>query len=251
MATTSTPRKTRLVGIDTARGLALIGLAAIHILPAFDPDTFSPTTQWTLFAGASAAVFALLAGVGLAFSTGGRTPRQGRAMTADRAGVAVRAVLIAALGLGINEFMPSPAPAVGILVFYGMFFLLAIPFLHLRARTLFAAAGFFALAGPVLIHTLREVLPVYASANPTFTDLATAPDTTMAQLLLTGTYPALPYLTYLLAGLGLGRLNLGEIQVQANLLLLGAGLAFGAWLGVNVILRTRRQWHAFTRPAFL
>lgn len=223
-------RRPRLVGIDAARGFALIGLISIHILPAFDPETFAPTLQWSLFAGRSAALFALLAGVGLAFSTGGRIPRQGRAMTADRVGVAVRAVLIAALGLGINELMPSPAPAVGILVYYGVFFLLAIPFLHLRARTLFAVAGFFALAGPVLIHTLRDVLPIYASANPTFTDLATNPGATMAQLLLTGTYPALPYLTYLLAGLGLGRLDLGEIQVQANLLLIGAGVAFGAWL---------------------
>ena len=30
-------RRPRLVGIDAARGLALIGLISIHILPAFDP----------------------------------------------------------------------------------------------------------------------------------------------------------------------------------------------------------------------
>ena len=230
MATTSTPRKTRLVGIDTARGLALIGLAAIHILPAFDPDTFSPTTQWTLFAGASAAVFALLAGVGLAFTSGGRIPHQGPAMTATRVALFVRAVLIASLGFGINGFMPSPTPAVGILVYYGVFFLLAIPFLHFSAKMLFGWAGFFALAGPVLVHIFRDALPVYESASPTFIDLAATPGATLAQLLLTGTYPALPFLAYLLAGLGLGRLDLGEIQVQAILLLVGAGLAVSAWL---------------------
>ena len=235
-ATTGTPRRVRLVGIDAARGLALIGLISIHILPAFDPQTFYPTTQWTAFAGASAALFALLAGVGLAFSSGGRTPHRGRAMTADRVGLLVRAVLIASLGFGINEFMPSPTPAVGILVYYGVFFLLAIPFLHLPAKALFGCAAFFAVAGPVLIYSLRDVLPAYESASPTFTDLVATPGVTLAQLLLTGTYPALPYLTYLLAGLGLGRLDLAEIQVQTILLLAGAGLAVAAWLTYWVLI---------------
>lgn len=77
--TTVTPRRPRLVSIDAARGLALTGLISIHILPAFDPDTFAPTVQWNVFAGGSAAPFALLAGIGLAFSTGGRPPaRAGR-----------------------------------------------------------------------------------------------------------------------------------------------------------------------------
>lgn len=226
----------RLVGIDAARGLALIGLISIHILPAVDPETFWPTFQWTVFAGRSAALFALLAGVGLAFSSGGRIPHQGRAMTATRVGLLVRAVLIASLGLGINELMPPSAPAVGILVYYGIFFLLAIPFLGLSAKALFAGAAFFALAGPVLMHALREMLPVHESANPTFTDLATAPGTVLTQLLLTGTYPALPYLTYILAGLAIGRLNVADVQVQALFLLLGAGLAAAAWLTYWVLV---------------
>ena len=79
--------KRRLAGIDAARGLALIGMISIHILPAWDPETGSPTVQWELFAGRAAALFALLAGVGLAFSSGGRTPHRGRAMTADRVGL--------------------------------------------------------------------------------------------------------------------------------------------------------------------
>ena len=67
------PRK-RLTGIDAARGLALIGLTAIHFLPAENEQTHEATLSWTLFSGDSAALFALLAGVGLAFATGGRGP---------------------------------------------------------------------------------------------------------------------------------------------------------------------------------
>ena len=230
----SAPGKRRLVGVDAARGLALIGMIAIHILPSWDPETFEPTAQWTVFAGRSAALFALLAGVGLAFSTGGRTPHTGRAMTADRAGVAVRALLIAGLGLAINHVLPGSAidevPAVNILVYYGAFFLLAIPFLRLSARALFAWAAFFALAGPVLVHVLRDVLPAVERYNPDYLDLFGDPGATAARLLLTGTFPALPYLAYLLTGLAIGRLDLAGIRVQAGLVLGGALLAVGAWL---------------------
>jgi uncharacterized membrane protein len=134
----------------------------------------------------------------------------------------VRAVLIAALG--INEFAPEPAPAVGILLYYGMFFLLAIPFLHLPALPLFAFAALFTFTGPVLVHLLRDVLPVYTSLNPTSEDLLTTPGTVLSQLLLTGTYPALPYLSYLLAGLGLGRLHLAEFSVQLTMVTVGVML---------------------------
>ncbi|MFE7630683.1 heparan-alpha-glucosaminide N-acetyltransferase domain-containing protein [Kocuria sp. NPDC057446] len=228
------PGKRRLVGVDAARGLALIGMIAIHILPSWDPETFEPTAQWTVFAGRSAALFALLAGVGLAFSTGGRTPHTGRAMTADRAGVAVRALLIAGLGLVINHVLPGntidEVPAVNILVYYGAFFLLAIPFLRLSAQALFVWAGCFALAGPVLVHLLRDVLPAVERYNPDYLDLVADPGATAARLLLTGTFPALPYLAYLLTGLALGRLDLAALRVQAGLVLGGVLLAAGAAL---------------------
>src|SRR5690606_17092001 len=56
-------KKKRLIGIDAARGLALIGLIAVHILPD-ETAGGDPSLAWTLFSGDSAALFALLAGVG-------------------------------------------------------------------------------------------------------------------------------------------------------------------------------------------
>ncbi|MFF0991415.1 heparan-alpha-glucosaminide N-acetyltransferase domain-containing protein [Kocuria nitroreducens] len=236
----TTPGKQRLVGIDAARGLALIGMVSIHILPAWNPETFEPTAQWTVFAGRSAALFALLAGVSLAFSSGGRTPHTGRAMTATRLGILVRAGLIAALGLAINPLIPGTTseevPAVNILVYYGAFFLLTIPFLRLSAKALFAWAAVFAIASPVLMQAARAALPTAVELNPGFADLAAAPGATLVHLLLTGTYPALPYLAYLLSGLAIGRLDLAGLQVQAQLLLLGIVLAVVAWLAYWVLI---------------
>ncbi|MEX5297201.1 heparan-alpha-glucosaminide N-acetyltransferase domain-containing protein [Kocuria sp. CPCC 205292] len=229
-------RRRRLTGVDAARGLALVGMMSIHILPAWDPESYGPTLQWELFAGRAAALFALLAGVGLALSSGGRTPHRGRAMTADRVGLLVRAVLVTVLGLLVNQVMPADPPAYGILVHYGMFFLLAIPFLHLPVRALLGLAAAAAVLGPVLMQSLRGVLPAFEVYNPTFADVLAEPGTVLAQVLLTGTYPAVPYLAYLLAGMAVGRLNLRAVRVQGRLLWAGLALAVGAWLVYWVLI---------------
>ena len=226
----------RLVGIDAARGLALVGLMAIHLLPSADEDTGEASWSWKLFSGDSAALFALLAGVGLALTSGGRHPHEGRTMTADRVGLLVRAVLIAVVGLWIGTLMPEDPPAYNILIYYGVFFLLAVPFLHLGAKALFVSAAVFGLLAPVVMQGLRDSLPQFVSYNPTFTDLLTEPGATASQLLLTGSYPALPYMTYLLVGLGLGRLNLRKTEVQARLLVVGVGLAIFAQVTSYVLL---------------
>ena len=66
----------RLVGIDVARCMALLGMVATHVLPS-DPDGRPPLGQW-LAGGPASALFALLAGVSLALMTGGRAPVHGR-----------------------------------------------------------------------------------------------------------------------------------------------------------------------------
>ncbi|WP_345358449.1 heparan-alpha-glucosaminide N-acetyltransferase domain-containing protein [Citricoccus nitrophenolicus] len=220
------PRK-RLIGIDAARGLALIGLMAIHILPNYDEETGDPTLVWQLFSGDSAALFALLAGVGLALSSGGRTPHRGRQMTGGRVSLVVRAALIAVVALVIASLMPQNGepPAYSILMYYAAFFLLAIPFLQLGPKALFIGAAVFGIVSPLLLQQLPPVLPDWASYNPTVEHILADPASVASQLLLTGTYPALPYMTYILAGLGLGRLDLRNTRVQAAIAGLGAALA--------------------------
>ena len=226
----------RLVGIDAARGLALVGLMAIHLLPAWDAETGEASWTWRLFSGDSAALFALLAGVGLALTSGGRHPHEGKAMAADRLGLVVRAVLIAAVGLWIGTLMSEDPPAYNILIYYGVFFLLAIPFLHAGPKVLFASAAVFGLVSPLLMQGLINELPAWSSYNPTLITVLTEPGATASQLLLTGTYPALPYMTYLLVGMGLGRLNLRKQEVQIRLLVVGIGVAIFAQATSYVLL---------------
>ncbi|TDK25776.1 DUF1624 domain-containing protein [Arthrobacter crusticola] len=215
----------RLTGIDAARGLALIGLMVIHTLPLED-DEGNPTLLWTVFSGHSAAQFALLAGVALTFSSGGREPLNGRPLRSARAGVAVRAALITLLGLTI-AYVDTP-PAI-ILAYYGVMFFLAIPLLGLGARALAAIAAGLALTAPVLAQGLRDSLPE-PGFNPTLTDLLAEPGVVITQLLLTGDYPAVLYLAYICAGLAIGRLDLHSRLVQIRLAAAGLVLAAVSWL---------------------
>jgi len=76
----------RLLGVDVARSLALFGMMSVHIFfPAFRPDG-SMIPAYAIAAGRSAALFATLAGVGIALASGGSTPYAGVRLRGARAG---------------------------------------------------------------------------------------------------------------------------------------------------------------------
>ncbi|GAB2614583.1 hypothetical protein GCM10009696_20270 [Kocuria himachalensis] len=234
----------RLLGVDAARGLALFGMVAVHTLPSWDEQTGEADLSWTLFAGHSAALFATLAGVSLAFSSGGRTPRTGRRMTASRWALAGRAGLIALVGflLGFLEL-----PVSNILIYYGMLFLLAVPFLRLRTRSLMLCAALFALVAPFLMQWSVDVLPGLEYENPSLVDLVVDPGTVLSQLLLTGVYPALPWMAFLLAGLAVGRTDLTSRKVQTLLAAVGAAVALLVWSASVIALRVLGGYEAIVR----
>ncbi|MDO5499789.1 MAG: heparan-alpha-glucosaminide N-acetyltransferase domain-containing protein [Propionibacteriaceae bacterium] len=196
----------RLLGVDVARALALIGMIAVHLLSEVNSQGVM-SVPFVLAAGNSSALFAVLAGVGIAFSTGRDHPPNGRPWVGAMLRVVVRAVLIIAIGLALGSLVP-PDRAHVILAAYGVMFLLAVPLLRLPAAVLAILAGVFAVGLPILSHLLRQDIPITATTNPTFTDLFTEPGSTLRELVLTGTFPALPWMAYLCAGLAIGRLSL-------------------------------------------
>jgi hypothetical protein len=60
----------------------------------------------------------------------------------------------------------------------------------------------------------------------------------LTDVLLTGYYPAFPWLAYLLAGLALGRLDLGRRAVAARITLVGVAVALAAW-AVSAVVTAR------------
>ncbi|SNT01358.1 Uncharacterized membrane protein YeiB [Geodermatophilus pulveris] len=218
----------RLVGIDAARGLALFGMMAIHVMDPVGPDG-GPSLTWDVAAGRSAALFALLAGVGVAFATGRRRPPAGRAWGAHAASLAVRALLVGAVGLLLGPLVSRSLAGV-ILPYYALLFVLAIPLLLLSVRALLVTAAAVAIGLPVLSHLLRAGEQLVTEPNYGFADLVGEPGRVFRDLLLTGTYPALPWLAYLCVGLAVGRSLLSSRRVVALLVVVGVGLAVGARL---------------------
>jgi hypothetical protein len=227
----------RLTGVDVARAIALFGMAATHIYPAFTADG-SLQLGHALASGRAAALFAVLAGVGLALASGGRNPVSGvRAGLAVRAGVVARAGLLLVVGLLLAQV---DSPPLVILPYYAMLFLLALPVLTLPARTLFWLAATAAVVTPLLSQLLRAGRPPAEVAEPA---LAGLPQT----LFLTGTYPALTWTAYLFIGLAVGRTDLRARAVQVRLVVGGVVLALAAKVASGVALAAAGGQDALAR----
>ncbi|AXH95875.1 heparan-alpha-glucosaminide N-acetyltransferase domain-containing protein [Ornithinimicrobium avium] len=209
---------TRVVGVDLARLAALVGMFAAHLISPADPR--GPGGVDALFqvvAGRSSALFALLAGVGIALAS--------RGAAADPAGhrlrLVVRSGLVALVGLALGGL---PSGLAVILAFYGVLFLCALPVLTWRARSLAVLALAWGLASPVVSLLLRRLVGAPGKIVPSLPDLA-HPGELGLELLLTGYYPVLTWATYLFAGMAVGRLDLRRATAGPRLALTGAWLA--------------------------
>ena len=190
-------------------------MVAAHVLDARHPDGRLAWHVW-LVEGRASALFAVLAGVSLALMS----------RRTNAAGLAVRAALVALLGLGLGQLDSGLAV---ILTYYGLLFLLGLPFVRLRAPALFAWACVWAVAAPLVSQLLRPHLAPRSGPSPAFDQLGN-PGHLLAELMLTGYYPCLPWLAYLLLGLAIGRCDLRSRAVQARLLVGGLALAASAFV---------------------
>lgn len=232
----------RIPGVDAARGIALLGMIATHLMVLVSADGTEPTTVGLVFAGKSSALFATLAGVGLALLTGGagarRAPHQQPRLGWDRRQVAIRAGLLFVIGLACGSLDTNVAI---ILAHYALLFIAALPFLHLGARALAGWAAGWLLLSPVVASLLSAVMQSAVGATayvdhwriwqtPALSDLLVQPGLLAWDLVFSGYYPVLQWLGYVLFGLFLGRLRLERTRVSAALAAGGAALAATAFL---------------------
>src|SRR4051812_50058791 len=97
----------RVVAVDVARGVALLAMMTVHVLPGTD-EQGRVSAAYAVASGRASALFAVLAGVGLALLTGGparRLPPRTRA-----AGL-TPAPLVAGVGMFLGGLRP-PGPGI-------------------------------------------------------------------------------------------------------------------------------------------
>ncbi|MGW6709980.1 DUF418 domain-containing protein [Streptomyces sp. NPDC054956] len=222
----------RLTGLDAARGIAVLGMFAVHVGPPPAPEG----AGWLLVAadGRAPAVFTLIAGFSLALA------RSRAAGPPPLRATLTRCAILAALGLCLAALSPG---ILVILAFYAVYFLAAEPFTRLRTRTLVAVAGAAVVLGPVLSYALGRAAGLRTGGRggtPVPADLASwnGAAGALRELLLSGAYPLLTYFPYILAGMALARV--ADLRSKRSLGLLtvaGAGAAvagYGAsWLALG------------------
>lgn len=215
-----------MLGIDLARAVALLGMMATHTMDLV--DAAGDPQPVGLIAGKAAALFAVLAGFSVKLST----RRYGRWSEAA-ASLAVRGVLIAILGLVLGSLSSSIAV---VLVNYGVLFLLAPLVLRLPARWLAATTVLWLVASPVASHLIRDGLGLQRAVEaPELSHLA-QPGELALGVLLTGYYPVLQWMGYLLVGLLLARLDWRSAATAAWVGAVGALLAAAAWVSSQLLL---------------
>ncbi|MER6620665.1 DUF418 domain-containing protein [Streptomyces sp. NPDC000931] len=222
----------RMVGLDVARALAVFGMYIVHIGPPLSATDGVGSWVRYLADGHSSVLFATLAGFSLMLIAGRREPKTGLAGRQAKARIAIRAVVLLVLG----TVLAMEYGGVIILAFYGVYFLLALPLVRLRAGTLAMIAGGLALLTPQLAFVLRSLLSESVQQSvDTYDPLKALSEVGVLDLLLTGFYPAITWMPFVIAGMALARLDLAAVAVQWRLAALGAALAVAAY-GMSLLL---------------
>jgi hypothetical protein len=200
----------RQAGVDLARGLAVAGMLAAHLL-VIDAFTWSDPETWVdVVNGRSSILFATLAGVSIALVTGGSRPFRGERRARASGRIALRGALLWVIGVLL---VGTGVPVYVILPAYAILFVLSLPFLGLRTRTLFLLAAAVGVLMP-FPQALWDAAPFWFTPEGDAVAAATG-----------WHYPFPVWIAFLLAGMGIGRSDLRSARTAAALLGTGAGLA--------------------------
>ena len=213
----------RVVGIDIARGLAILGMLVAHAAPRATDTEF-------LVDGRSSILFATLAGVSLGLMTGAERPTE-RGIRSDRVvSIVLRAIFIFLIGVVLSSFDSDVAV---ILDYYGIMFLLLTPVLFFpRWALAVLGAGLIALA-PVLgagqddVNTSRDTVAYFVD-----------------YYFLNGYYPVLIWLPFLLAGLIAARSGLTLPRTQGLLVVVGTFFAVAGYGAASALPGVSAEAHS-------
>lgn len=196
----------RILGVDAARGLAVLGMIAAHTAVVPDLDWARPETWLGIVNHRSAVLFAVLAGVSLALMTGGSRRPHGAELVRARIRVLARAVAIILIGSLVVSLNTGLAT---ILEVWGVVFLLALPLIGLGRRALLgvAVAIFVGAAFVVVVGSGRGV------------------GGWLFDITVSGYYPAVVWIGFVTVGMVIGSQNLRSRAVQLRMIAAGLLMA--------------------------
>lgn len=180
----------RIPGLDLARGLAVYGMFAAHLLVTSDLHWNDPDTWDGIVDGRSSVLFATLAGFSLGL-TSGKSVLTASSRSIRRRRLLVRAALLWGLGVLITL---TWVPVNVILPAYGALFIISAALFTLRPRILFLIAAILAIVMPFVVGGINHV---WAGSGPEEPD--------RLSLLLGWHFPFPLWTAFLAVGLGVGK----------------------------------------------
>lgn len=216
----------RQPGYDVARAIAVLGMIMVDVRHEMLAYHGSALLRWLFdgIEGKAAALFVLLAGAGLSLRT--HRPDDDYEPTIDSRPLVERALLLIVLGLLLLHLWEYD-----ILHFHGVYLLLAIPLLRAPSRALWLLAVAAVWIAMVLARELDWAVP------PTLT-----PGGVVRHVFFNGLYPVFPWIAFVLVGMAIGRLALGDRRVRRRTLTIAAAIALLAF-GLDALGRHERQHH--------
>ena len=204
----------RIVGVDAARGFAVLGMIGAHLVLVDSFDWTRPDTWFDLVNGRSAILFGVMAGISLSLVSERGRQAGGVELLRVRLSILVRALAIFVIGT-LLEAIGTNFPI--ILGTYAVVFVAGAWLISLRPRTLVIAASATALLAPPLVLLARLLFP--AEDSDTF-----LVETELIYVLFFSDFAPVLWVAFLMVGIVVGRLDLGSTAVQVRLGLVGAGL---------------------------
>ncbi|GAA2170798.1 heparan-alpha-glucosaminide N-acetyltransferase domain-containing protein [Agrococcus versicolor] len=237
----------RVVAIDSARWLAIVGMMSAHLLSSVAASWTGGTDAQAhaadvVIAGANgnaSSLFAVLAGVSLVLAT--RSQLAAGSRSAALRSVLGRALVVGGVGILLAAAMP---PVHVVLNYLAWAMVLAAPLLLAPSWLVAGVAGALWIGGSQAALAVREWRfgeGVYPSGDV----LAGSPMAAPIDLLFTGEYPAVTWVAMLAVGILVARAVLAA-RSASRARILGAGmLVLGALLAVAAVLVSERTMAAF------
>jgi len=221
----------RIIGLDIARGFAIIGMVLVNFKLAMGAEENGP--QWlrafaALFNGRAAATFVILAGVGA--SLGSRRARaSGDPDQQHRARVVLvkRALFLLLIGWAFFPIWPAD-----ILHYYGVYLAIGSIVLFAPSKRLLALAAVSVAISLVFIVT-SDPMANWNLDDLSYRGLAT-PVGFLRNLFLDGFHPVFPWVAFYLFGMWLGRTDLRDPIWRRTLVIRSAAVVaateVAAWM---------------------
>lgn len=210
----------RLLGIDLARAVAIFGMVVVNFKMVLGSEGEGTAKAWMqVLDGKFAALFVVLAGIGLALMTKkAKTQNTPELWQQARLKIIKRALFLFVFGLLYWWIWPAD-----ILHFYGVYMLLTLFLLQKKdSSLLWSSGGLIALFPLLLLFLDYEAGWNFDTLNYTgFWQW----DGFLRNLFFNGFHPVIPWAAFMVYGLWLGRQNLQD-TIWVKQLALWSGLAF-------------------------